>query len=59
MALKTPRQIVTKIKSLKKEITLLERARKAELKANSAVKAASKSRGRSRSRKKSAQKKRR
>lgn len=50
MALKTPKQIAAKIKSLKNEISLLERARKAEVNAARAVKAASKSRGKKRNR---------
>ena len=43
MALRTPKQIASKIKSLKKEISLLEMAKKAAMKAKSAVKTASRS----------------
>ena len=59
MALKTPKQIASKIKSLKKEISLLERARKATSMARSAVKTASRSMHHGKSRKRPARKKRR
>ena len=51
MALRTPKQIASKIKSLKKEISLLEMARKATSKANSAIKTANKSMHHSKGRK--------
>lgn len=43
--LKSPKQIAAKIKSLKKEISLLERAKEAETKAISAVHKASRAAG--------------
>ena len=58
MALQTPKQIASKIKSLKREISLLEIAREATSKARSALKTASKSLHHSKSRKKSSPKKR-
>jgi len=59
MALRTPKQIASKIKSLKKEISLLEMAKKAAMKAKSAVKTASRSLHHSKRRKISSHKKRR
>ncbi|MBI2042996.1 hypothetical protein HYT25_01255 [Candidatus Pacearchaeota archaeon] len=54
MALKTPKQIAGKIKSLKKEISLLEKAKKAEMKAKRAVKTASRSMHKSKGKKRAA-----
>ena len=59
MALKTPRQIATKIKSLKKEVSLLEMAKKAASNAKRAIRTASISMRHGRNRKKSSGKKRR
>jgi len=55
MALRTPKQIASKIKSLNKEISLLKRAKTAETKARRAVKSASKGLHKSRGRKKVSQ----